>query len=237
MPEEQYNLFDMKLVYELCENIIKSRKFECLIQLNEQCSYFYAGKMAFFNEHPISLTIEEDAFLIMLYYIYYILLDEKERNLFLYMQKTVLSKNVSLCEEYLKTGHAEQAFSLEEVDIETSNCFKYAKYILEKYSKVQCEEEKINLDYINEFVYLLYKNEWNRIPNDFYLIYMLALGTLPYKKILSNLSYEIILNLFNNACLTILDRFNNGLLTDFVENDCEEAEENYIEDDFDRIRF
>ena len=99
MPNELSNLFDIELSFNLCKQIIRQRDFQSLIELDRQCKLLLE-KIPETNGgqeiQTLTLTSEEDGLSILLYYIYYLMLDKKERAIFKNLEAFILKNNFSL---------------------------------------------------------------------------------------------------------------------------------------------
>ena len=234
MQEQCQKLSNIDKIYVLCEEIIRSRKFESLVDLNEQCIYL-TNKMQEQINNPLTcespLTKEEEAVFLLLYYIYYILLDDKERNIFTELQRLIFIKNVLIYSIYKEFNLDNDRFRSQV--IEEQKCLQYAVSILFTYTGIEDNKDQINFDKINEFIYFIIDNNYDAISNDYYLIYMLAIGTLDYKKVLSRFSYDALMQRFINVANVIINKFNNDSLADCEMNESTDQ----IEREMDEIRF
>lgn len=228
MEERLQNQFDVDLAFSLCKDIIEERKFESLVQLDEQCLYLF-DKIDPYGTNLL-VSLEEDALFILLYYIFYILLDEKERRIFTNFYKLILGRNIILYDCYTKMTEEEwENFSIEEKKIG-----HYIIKILENYIKSTTDDE-INIDKLNSLIYVLYKNNYQRIPNNFYMVIMIALGSLDVSDVLSEFSRNVLINRLNEINKTIIFRFFNDRES-FDENNINKKVDDLFEDTANELR-
>lgn len=128
------------------------------------------------------LTPEEDGLSILLYYIYYLMLDKKERAIFKHLEAFVLKNNFSLYTVY-------SDFDCEnpELSFETKILFKYALMILNKYIN-NTEITEIDAEKLNKFILYIYEENYGQISTVLYLLFILAFGLYDVEKYLSEFS-------------------------------------------------
>lgn len=230
----QQDSFNIERMFALCENIIRRREFKSLFELSSQCNLFYGilQNLSYNPQDDNSRNISDldDSIFILLYYIYYILLDEKERNIFIPISKLILWKNMSLQEIYETTDSLQNIFDTKYVPIEEMLSRKIALLILDKYSNCFSEENKKSLQMtfseLNNFIYFAHKNGYDAIPNDFYLFYLLGFGLYKDNTNMLTKQSEDILNMrFDVVVDCVMENFkqakDNSIIYDenFITND------------------
>lgn len=234
MEENFQNQFDIGLSFKLCQEIIRERKFECLVELNQQCSFLISKIDP--DRGEIRFSLEEDTLLIPLYYIYFIMLDKKERLIFSNISKLILRRNIFLYDYFISKGDEwENDFH----STEEKKIGRYIVLLLKKYVDNKDSEKEIDIEKLNQLIYFLYKNEYQRIPNTFYLIMILGIGTLDLSNVLSEFCYNAIIDKCRNVCDILCYRFFCEDCS-FLEGEEDEANEDADKDilkQIDQIRF
>lgn len=208
-------------IVKLCEDIIFKKDFKLVFDLDEYCMEL-EQKMA-----NTSLTESEESCLILIYFIYYLLLKPDERYIFMNISKLVLHKNTFLVNIYENEDRlAADREMLRPEDIKLQN---YTVMIMQRYKDNRNSLEDIDKDTvksINNFIRFLYENNYCFIPNDYYLSYFLAIGTLNYASVLSQFSYDIIMTRSIEVIYAVLSHIDKET-GEIVEEEAEE--ESYIE--------
>lgn len=208
-------------IVKLCEDIIFKKDFKLVFDL-DKCCMELEQKMA-----KTSLADNEESCLILIYFIYYLLLKPDERYIFMNISKLILHKNTFLVNIYENEDRL--AADREALRPEDAKLQNYTAMIMQRYKDNRNSLEDINKDTIksiNNFIRFLYENNYCFIPNDYYLSYFLAIGTLNYTSVLSQFSYDIIMARSIEVVHAVLSHIDKET-GEFVEEETEE--ESYIE--------
>ena len=208
-------------IVKLCEDIIFKKDFKLVFDLDECCMEL-EQKMA-----NTSLTESEESCLILIYFIYYLLLKPDERYIFMNISKLVLHKNTFLVNIYENEDRL--AADREMLRPEDVKLQSYTMMIMQRYKDNRNSLEDISKDTIksiNNFIRFLYENNYCFIPNDYYLSYFLAIGTLDYASVLSQFSYDIIMTRSIEVIYAVLSHIDKET-GEIIEEEPEE--ESYIE--------
>ena len=204
MPNELSNLFDIELSFNLCKQIIRQREFQSLIELDHQCKLLLekvpeaqGGQ----ETQTLILTPEEDGLSVLLYYIYYLMLDKKERAIFKNLEAFILKNNFSIYTIYSNFNCEDS-----ELEFETRMLFKYALMILNKYMN-NTEITDVDIEKVNKFILYIYEENYGQISTVLYLIFILAFGLYDVGKYLSEFSQEVVLLRFFDISNILIDRF------------------------------
>ena len=208
-------------IVKLCEDIIFKKDFKLVFDL-DKCCMELEQKMI-----NTSLADSEESCLMLIYYIYYILLKPDERYIFMNISKLVLHKNTFLVNIYENEDRlAADREMLRPEDVKLQN---YTVMIMQRYKDNRNSLEDIDKDTIksiNKFIRFLYENNYCFIPNDYYLSYFLAIGTLDYASVLSQFSYDIIMTRSIEAIYAVLNHIDKET-GEIMEEEAEE--ESYID--------
>lgn len=193
-------------IFELCKKIIAFREFRCLEQLNIECEYLI---------HVLN-DKDFDVLKIFLYYIYYIMLDEKERNIFFNLKKLVLTNNYQLINDFRDLTEIENEFKTDA----SKQLYSYAYKIIQSYKG---KREEIDIKEASNFIYFIYINDYTAISNNEYLTYLLGLTIYDYKK-LYPIAYDMLMSRLYEVCLIIIDK------VEHPEKEICKEESNFIEE-------
>ena len=217
MSENIQNSYDFDRFYFLVEEIVTKRKFECLVELDQQCGFILQAV----KENVFSQVNEQASYLdcsfIFLYYIYYIMLKEDEELIFPNLRALIMYHNNELVKFYYNNETAIIATKegyLKNGETELYNLYILAMYILNKYNS-QCGSSDLNdLGDPNpsKIINILYRNNYVAISNELYIICLLGNKVLNYREVLERSAYDNLQSRLYDILLVILDKYHRGIL-------------------------
>ena len=177
------------------------------------------------------LTPEEDGLSILLYYIYYLMLDKKERPIFKNLEAFILKYNFSLY-----TVYSDFDYENSDLNFEVKLLFKYALMILHKYIN-NTEIVDIDSDKINKFILYIYEENYEQISTPLYILFILAFGLYDVEKYLSEFSQEVALLRFFDITNVLIDRFETERDSFAFQGSSEDEGNDYFDSLIDDLRF
>ncbi len=217
MQEVLLKPFDLEKLFDASYEVIHNRKFEALTEVEMAC-----------NDILDSVGIITDSyatgFLFPIYYIYYCIFNEQDKDIFPCIRKIISLYNERLVcsyptkEEYNKFFETDR---FKEDDVEVKYCYELCMNILNKFdsqggfSSDKTSDELFKM--ASKLIKSICNNDYTEICDDFYFIAMMGYDIIDYKKLEPQAYLKLKIKIFESVLSVCSKRGQNSEIDANVE--------------------